>query len=546
MEQRAKQWGCQIEIDQAVSFPSISVRDLFRRLSAADSAFALETVQPEVFPGNGTTEEQIDQQYSYTFLFSTDLGRDEIKAYLAKILKGAKGISKIRLGQAEQKIAIQRPSEPTAANNAQVTGEVASARKAHSSMRVDLVKIEDLVNLIGELIINKNQVDALSQSILGVKGDNVTEAKQQIADFQIAKHQLNYVTGKLRDLALGIRMISIGTTLRKFPAAVRDLARKQGKEISVVIEGGETELDKAILEEISDPLLHMIRNAVDHGIEMPEDRRRKGKKTEGTVLIKAEHEGDRISILVEDDGAGLNSEKILRKALEKGIVSARQAGNLGAKEVFQLIFSPGFSTADTVSELSGRGVGMDVVRSNIMRLNGIVDVESGSGAGTRITMKLPLTLSILEGLLLEDLGQTYAIPLIAIEKAYRIDASRLKRVGRYWLIEKDNITLPVFRIAELFGRTSTVQQSAYYLIEASAADGRFGLMVQKIVGRQEVVLKPLGEYLGKVTGVSGSTILGNGQVALILDTKTIADSVSQIIREESVTASVAEPVAKGA
>ncbi|HRP70604.1 MAG TPA: chemotaxis protein CheA, partial [Turneriella sp.] len=358
-----------------------------------------------------------------------------------------------------------------------------------------------------------------------------------------ARRELDqYFAGKLRDLALGIRMVPIGQTLKKYPAAVRDMARKQHKEIRVIIEGEETELDKAILEEISDPLLHMIRNSVDHGIEMPDVRVKNGKSREGTLLIRAEHEGDRVSIFVEDDGGGLNTQKILAKALEKGIVSAKTAENLSEREIFQLIFAAGFSTADKVSELSGRGVGMDVVKNNILRLNGTVDVESAQGVGTRITLKLPLTLSILEGLLLEDAAQMYAIPLIAIEKAYQVDPRALKRVGRYWLIEKNGVTLPVFRIAELFHSDTTLEGS-FYLIEAAAAGGKFGLMVQKIVGRQEIVLKPLGDYLGKVTGISGTTILGNGHVALILDTKTIADSVTNILRQDANAGKSAEGAA---
>jgi two-component system, chemotaxis family, sensor kinase CheA len=520
-------WNLKLEIASDVAFPSIVIREIYRRLNAA-SGFSLEGIEPDIFPGAHRSEEEIDTVFSYILQLGTAADVSTIKESLKRAFKGATGITKLGLASARRLEATQEKLPPK--TSTEVVPAAPIRGRDHGSMRVDLVKIEDLVNLIGELIINKNQVDSLSQAIL--QNRNGAEVKHQITDFQAAKNQLNYVTSKLRDLALGIRMIPIGQTLRKFPAAVREMARKQGKMINVVIEGGETELDKAIIEEISDPLLHMIRNAVDHGIESPAEREQKGKTPEGTILIRAEHEGDRISILVEDDGAGLRVEKIRAKALAKGIISEIEAAKMLPREIFQLIFSPGFSTADTISDLSGRGVGMDVVKSNITRLNGLVEVESGPDAGTRITLKLPLTLSILEGLLLEDMNQIYAIPLIAIEKASRIEVDNLKRVGRYWLIEKNGHTLPVFRIAELFGSAGENEVSEYHLIEASAADGRFGLMVQKILGRQEIVLKPLGDYLGTVTGVSGSTILGNGRVALILDTKTIADSVKTILEQE--------------
>lgn len=535
-------WGCNVEIASDTGFPSIIAREIFRKLSAAQSDLVLVSVQPDIFPSESLSEEQIDSQYAYTYIFKSQLAKEEIRRILAAILKSVKALGRVRLGQAQARRPVKSaaPSaEPAVADTA--AAEPESAPRARSSMRVDLVKIEDLVNLIGELIINKNQVDALSGNILSARTVNLAETKQQIADFQAAKNQLNYVTGKLRDLALGIRMVPVGQVLRKFPAAVREMARKSGKTINVILEGADTELDKAILEEIADPLLHIIRNSVDHGIEAPAERSRKGKSPDGTVLIKAEHEGDRISVMVEDDGAGLNEEKIVRKALEKGIIHERQAEQLSKREIHQLIFSPGFSTADSISDLSGRGVGMDVVKSNIARLSGVVEVESMPDVGARITLKLPLTLSILEGLLLEDAGHMYAIPLIAIEKAYQVGSDRLKRVGRYALIEKDNQTIPVFRIAELFGHSEIWNQQAYYLIEASSPDGRFGLMVERIVGRQEIVLKPLGDYLGKITGVSGSTILGDGRVALILDTKTIADSVSEILRSAPAPAADAQP-----
>jgi len=530
-EASMKRWACRVTLSQELNFASVVARDLFYRFSRPRDNFRLEKVKPDVFPGEGLSEEAIDRQYTYLFTFFSDKDRAAIRAMIAQILQGVTAIQTVRLGEAPKPIVVRPKHE------AQRSTEVvppAAQRKAQGSMRVDLEKIEELVNLIGELIINKNQVDALSGTLMSDELMNA-ELKQQVAGFQVAKGQLHYVTGKLRDLALGIRMVPIGQTLRKFPAAVREMARKTGKKVNLITDGESTELDKAILEEIADPLLHIVRNAVDHGIEEPAARIKNGKIEEGTVLIRAEHEGDRISIFVEDDGGGLNEEKILQKAVAKGIVGGKESKQMTQREIHQLIFSPGFSTADTVSELSGRGVGMDVVKNNIMRLNGVVEVESGKNIGTRITLKLPLTLSILEGLLLEDMGQTYAIPLIAIEKAYLIDARRLKKVGRYALIEKDNQTIPVFRLGELFGLRERQEQTAYYLIEASSTDGRFGLMVQKIIGRQEIVLKPLGDYLGKVVGVSGATILGNGHVTLILDTKTISESLHGIIRETAAT-----------
>jgi two-component system chemotaxis sensor kinase CheA len=537
---KAARWGCIVELDTQTAYPSIQARDLFRRFSGIGPELSLESVQPDIFPDAELSEEQIDRQFSYSFMFMTPLERDAIRSLLGNALRGMKNVVKIRLGQL--KTPDTRKSGVSAAPAQQPVAEhraLEQGRSVRGTMRVDLFKIEELVNLIGELIINKNQVEALSGNIIA-SASRTGDIRQDIASFHTAKNQLGYVTGKLRDLALGIRMVPVSQVIRKFPTAVREMARKTGKRVNVIVDGEETELDKAILEEIADPLLHIIRNAVDHGIELPEERERKGKFPEGTILIRAEHEGDRIALYVEDDGGGLDEIRILRKAVENGIVGAKQAEQLSQREIFELIFAAGFSTAEQVSELSGRGVGMDVVKNNIARLNGIVEVESGRDVGTRITLKLPLTLSILEGLLFEDLGQTYAIPLIAIERAYLIESDKLKKFGRYSLIEKNGHTLPVFRIAELFGHENAVSEPRYYLIEASSSEGRFGLLVQRILGRQEIVLKPLGDYLGKITGISGSTILGNGKVALIVDTKTIADSVNNIIREYSAAGAVLE------
>lgn len=577
MNQTLISYTAQIQLREDLEFPGIDITDFYHSLCARGDDLEVLSLEPSIFPGMNRTQEEIDQQYQYQLFFATTLDKGALRDLFLRIIREKKiGLSRIGLknnsGNKSGEQASGARVEPdssagTTETDAQknepnpvdgvgiasgngkqplpVAGNGSGSRGAGTSMRVDLEKIEELVNLVGELIISKNQIESAAKTSARKKDRSDQE------DFENAFGQLESVTNKLRDLSLGVRMVPVQQTLRKFPALVRDLARKTGKQVKLILRGEETEIDKIILEAIADPLTHIIRNAVDHGIEDPTERIAAGKDPEGVLLIMAETEGDQIHIILEDDGRGLSTEPILEKALEKEIITPAEADRMSTADIRRLIFHPGFSTRSQVSDVSGRGVGMDVVRNNIGQLNGSISLDTAPGKGTRFTLKLPLTLSILDGLLLRDGEDVFAVPLVAIEQSRAIRAGQLQTFGKYHLFQQDGETLPVFKLNRLLATGSagptpeehdtgaeTVQpvNDNVFLIEAITPEGHFGLVVDEIIGRQEIVIKPLGNYLGKIPGISGGTILGNGRVALILDIK----SIGEIMGEEKPAHQVAE------
>lgn len=402
--------------------------------------------------------------------------------------------------------AVEGPAAPVPATRAGDGPQNRRSEDALASVKVDTRKLDNLVDMVGELVI--------VQSII-----NADPALVGVADERLSRNlaQLKRITSDLQRNAMSMRMVPIRQTFQKMARLVRDLSKKSGKQIDLVLQGEDTELDRKVVEDINDPLMHMVRNSIDHGIEMAERRAKAGKSPTGRLSLSAYHQGGNIVIAIEDDGAGLDADRILAKALEKGVVKAGE--NLAPADIYQLIFKPGFSTAEKVTEISGRGVGMDVVRRNIEALRGRVEIQTQLGSGTTFYIKLPLTLAIVEGLLLRVGDQRFVLPTFSIRESLRPVAEQVHAVqGQPRMIKVREQLVPLVQLGELFG----VSKAVTNVCEATAVviedDGRpVALLVDQLLGKQEVVIKSLGEAFSHVRGVAGGAILGDGRIGLILD-----------------------------
>jgi len=370
-----------------------------------------------------------------------------------------------------------------------------------SSIRVASEKLDSLVNLVGEMVTMQARLTQIAH-------------QRNDSDLILISEEVERLTAELRDNAMGIRMLPIGTTFAKFKRMVRDLSTELGKEITFITEGEETELDKTVIDKLGDPLVHLIRNSIDHGIERPEVRRAAGKPEQGTIELRAEHSGANVLISVRDDGKGLDTDAILKKAIEKGLTT--QDATLSEKEIHDLIMSPGFSTAENVTSVSGRGVGMDVVVSNIESFGGTVEISSIKGSGTTITLKLPLTLAIIDGLLVTLGEDFYVIPLGSVVECVELTEKDRKRAhGRHVTKVREEL-VPYIYLREVFtlnGSKPEIEQ----IVITEINGRRIGFVVDKVIGEHQTVIKNLGKFLKNTQGVSGATIMGDGTVALILD-----------------------------
>lgn len=406
--------------------------------------------------------------------------------------------------------------------------EAAEARQGRKqggrTVRVDVGLLDALMNLVGELVIDRTR---LAQFVTHLESDQEeSELAQELG--RTASH-IGRTTTELQEAIMRARMLPVESLFKKFPRLVRDTAQRLGKEIDFVVRGENTELDRSVIEEIGDPLMHMLRNAVDHGIEPPLERLKAGKPARGTVTLDASHEENHIIIRVADDGRGIDPEKMRQAAVKKGLMNADAARRLSDQEAVNLVFAPGFSTAEKVSDLSGRGVGMDVVHQNIEKLNGAVEISTTPGQGTDIRVKLPLTLAIIRALLVEVRGVTYAVPLASVSETLRLPAKQVERVrGKEVVVYRGNVVLPLLRLDRVFGLSGAGAESKdLFVVIANLFGKMIGIVVDRLVGEQEVVIKSLGKYIGEVPGLSGATILGDGSVAIILDVTSLINSVVQ-------------------
>lgn len=418
-------------------------------------------------------------------------------------------------GKEDPKPVVADVSEPTAANVEATTPPAENEdrkRKSESgNIRVDLDKLDALMDLVGELILAETMVT-----------HNPDLEGHHFPEFQRASLQLNRITRSIQDVAMSVRMVPISGTFRKMLRLVRDLAQKQAKQVELELVGEATEIDKTVVEAIADPLVHIIRNAVDHGIESPAVRVANEKPASGHIRMEATHEGGEIRITIEDDGKGLDRNAILAKARSKGLIDPART-EIDEAEIFRFIFAPGFSTAAQISDVSGRGVGMDVVRRNIDKLGGRVEVASTLGRGTTIRIRLPLTLAIVEGMLVRVGASVYTIPLLAIRESVTIDAGQITRPGgRQEMVNIRGQLLPVLRLHELHGiQAAETDLCTGILVVVEEHERCFAVFVDGLVGQRQTVIKGLPPYLGRLPGVSGCSILGNGDISLILDVKAL-------------------------
>ena len=391
---------------------------------------------------------------------------------------------------------------------------VGSKGSQSQTLRVDVKRLDALMNMMGELVLGRNSLlQTVNQISKEREGDHTLEPLNQ------ASTSINFITTELQMAVMKMRMQPVNKVFKRFPRLVRDLARDAGKQIDLEITGETTELDKTVIEEIGDPLVHLIRNSCDHGIESPEERTAAGKNATGSVRLNACQEGSSIVITIIDDGKGLDVDAIRSKAVERGLVGQRDADQLPDREVFKFIFGAGFSTAKKVTDVSGRGVGMDVVRTNIEKLSGLVELDSKKGVGTTITIKLPLTLAIVQGLLVEDGSEVFILPLSAVYETVRTDQSDIYYVNQRPVLRLRDEIIPVIHMAEVLNRSSAgfAMSKKPYIVIVGLAEKKLGVLVDRFLGQEEVVIKSLGQYLGTTEGISGATILGDGRIRLIVD-----------------------------
>ena len=389
-----------------------------------------------------------------------------------------------------------------------------SNKKVENSIRVDVERLDELLNIVSELVLGRNRL-AQVNSEFALENEGTKFSRDL---FDVTK-QIDIMTNELQLVVMKTRMIKIGKVFNKFPRLVRDLSRDAKKQIDIVVKGEETELDKTLIEEINDPLVHLVRNSVDHGIETPEARKEKGKNPTGTLVLSAEHEGNNIIITIEDDGKGIDPEVIKSKVVEKGLMSAEKVKELSRQEILNLIFIPGFSTAEVVTNISGRGVGMDVVKTNITKLRGIINIESTVGVGTKIIIKLPLTLAIIPGMIVKVKDQPIVIPLNTVLEVLRVHRENIYSINQKPVIKMRDSVLPLVSVEEvLFGFEEKDENKIWqYVVVVGIAEKRYGINVDSLIGQKEVVIKSLGNYFGKVQGIAGSTIMGDGSVVMIVD-----------------------------
>ena len=386
----------------------------------------------------------------------------------------------------------------------------AAKQKVHhsQSVRVDIEKLDNLMNLMGELVINKVRLEQIGQT-------------HRLADLTETLEQMDRVTTDLQNIVMKVRMVPVSSVFNRFPRMVRDIAKELNKEINLTIEGEETELDRTVIDEIGDPIMHLLRNSCDHGVEEPDVREKKGKPRQGEVGLIARHEGNNVVIMVTDDGAGIDANKIKNKAIEKGMITQEEADKMDDADAVRIVFAPGFSTADHISDISGRGVGMDVVRSKIEALSGHVDVETKIDEGSIFKIKLPLTLAIIQAMLVRVQEEMYAIPLGSIDSTINIQPDEIKTVQNKEVIVLRGEIIPIIRMERMLQVPHVKDSDETFVVVVHTGETKAGIVVDSLIGQQEIVIKTLGSLFTGLKMFSGATVLGDGRVALILDVATM-------------------------
>ncbi|KMY58675.1 chemotaxis protein CheA [Geobacillus stearothermophilus] len=456
-------------------------------------------------------EEQFDREFLVTVVSKAPA--DELQ----KRLMGISEIDDVKVSmlssnepsaESEKASAPQQPAAMEQAEAVQAEAEAPekqTAKQATKTIRVNIERLDMLMNLFEELVVDRGRLEQISREL------NHAELTETV-------ERMSRISSDLQTIILNMRMVPVETVFNRFPRMVRQLARELGKKVRLDVIGAETELDRTVIDEIGDPLVHLLRNALDHGIEAPDVRAARGKPEEGTIQLRAYHSGNHVFIEIEDDGAGISREKVLKKAISRGIVSPEEAEHLTDEQVYELIFAPGFSTADHISDISGRGVGLDVVKSTIESLGGTVAVDSRPGQGSLFSIQLPLTLSIISVLLVQIAAETYAIPLSSIMETALIRKEDVFYVHNQPVIDFRGKVVPLVRLKDVFAVPGASDDSETVpAVIVRKGEKLAALAVDSFIGQQEVVLKSLGNYLSSVFAISGATILGDGRVALIID-----------------------------
>ncbi len=419
-------------------------------------------------------------------------------------------IEQITSKKAEAKVmdeTIEKEDDPILTNGNEE--DIRKAPKVKHTVRVDIERLDNLMNLVGELVMHKGRLEQIG-------------ATSKIGDLNETIEQIDRITGDLQSVVMKVRMVPIEQVFNRFPRMVRDLAKDLNKEVDFIIEGKETELDRTVIDEIGDPLVHLLRNAVDHGLESTEQRLAKGKPNYGTVSLRARHEGNNVYIEVEDNGGGVNAKKVQEIAISKGLITAQEAERMTLEETVHLLFYPGFSTAKNVSDVSGRGVGLDVVKSKIEALNGEIFVDSKDGIGTKFIIKLPLTLAIIQALMVVVGDEVYAVPLSSVDETTMITKEEIKMVQNQEVMMMRGNVLPIYRLNTLLDAPNCAgEQPEMYVVVVRKAERQIGLIVDTLIGQQEIVIKSLGKVLGGIPGIAGAIVAGDGNVRLILDIATL-------------------------
>ncbi|HXL02457.1 MAG TPA: chemotaxis protein CheA [Candidatus Atribacteria bacterium] len=461
---------------------------------------------------------------SFDVLVHTTLSPGEV----AKIVESIAEIESVEVKGEEENNQIEEKEEKEEKNAIFSPGEQRITANLKKTVRVDVERLDSLLNLVGELVIDRTRLEDVIQRLKEYQ--ELVQFREILSD---ATTHIGRITNDLQMEIMKARMLPLAEVFNRFPRLIRDLARQSGKEINFIIEGEETELDRSLLEEITDPLIHLLRNAVDHGIESREERINKGKPSQGKVVLRAYQEENSVVIVVEDDGRGLDIEKIRDKAVKMGLVTPEEAGKMTEREIVDFIFYPGFSTSDKVTEVSGRGVGMDVVKRNIERINGQVRVESQLDAGTTFYLRLPLTLAIIRALLVRVGESIYSIPLSDVVEIEKVEKKNTYWVNRVLTTLFRGKTLPLLWLGALldFQRYDFITEDEIpeilYTVVVNASHSLAGLVVEEVLGEQEIVIKSLGSYIGDVRGLGGATILGDGGISLIIDVASLLWKFSQ-------------------
>jgi two-component system chemotaxis sensor kinase CheA len=460
-----------------------------------------------------TTLPSVDKPEEGKIKFSLLVGTEKKLHDLKKIIPYENvEIEEIKRKQPEAKV-----SEVVSEKEA----EVPSLKSVTSTVRVDILKLDEIMNTVGELMVIKSMFMNLSnkmKSEMGYRGFAVEIDRM----CRLLERRLN----ELQSSIMEVRMVPLRTAFDRLVRAVRKIAKEMKKEIDIELKGEDTELDKLIVEELADPLLHIVRNAIDHGIEPPQERALLGKPEAGKILINAYQKGNHVVIEVEDDGRGIDPELIRKRAIELNLIS--ESEELSEDEILKLIFRPGFSTKKSATEISGRGVGLDIVRNNITKLSGLIEVSSTPGKGTKFTITLPITLAIIQALVVQENSNLYAIALNSIQECLKIKAEDIKTVEKREVIELRGSTLPLVRLPDIFGRKGSYEKrDSYYVVIVGIGEKTVGILTESLLGQHDVVIKPLGPLLKGINGIAGATEMGDGRIALVLDTVYVVESMTK-------------------